>query len=58
MAKDSENTWLDNLKRQVGIRRGIILHGDVLDVCYDTNSTTYRPILDVVVRTLSELVQT
>jgi len=54
MAKDSENTWLDNLKRQVGIRRGIILHGDVLDVCYDTSSTTYRPILDVVVRTLSD----
>ena len=54
MSRDSESTWLDNIKRQVGIRRGIILHGDVLDVCYDTVSTTYRPVLEVVTRTLKE----
>jgi len=52
MAKNSENNWLDNFRRQVGIRRGIILHGDVLDVCYDSDSTTYRSVLDVAISTL------
>jgi energy-coupling factor transporter ATP-binding protein EcfA2 len=54
MVKDNENGWIDNLKRQVGIRCGIILHGEVLDVCYDTGSSAYQPILDVVIRTLKE----
>jgi len=54
MSKNSENTWLDNLKRQVGIRCGIILHGDILDVCYDSGSVAYRPILEVVIRTLKD----
>ncbi|MBU1737098.1 MAG: AAA family ATPase [Proteobacteria bacterium] len=54
MVNDSENNWLVNLNRQAGIRRAVILHGDVLDVCYDIASSTYRPILDVVLRTLKD----
>ncbi len=49
---DSENLWLDNFRRQIGIRRGIILHGDVLDICHDGKA--YSPFLDVVKRTLKE----
>lgn len=49
-----ESAWLDNLRRQVGIRRGIVLHGDLLDVRYDTKSSGYHPILSVVARTLKE----
>ena len=49
---DSENLWLDNFKRQIGIRRGIILHGDVLDICHDGKA--YSPVLDVVKRALKE----
>jgi energy-coupling factor transporter ATP-binding protein EcfA2 len=54
MVNDDDNSWLLNLKRQAGIRRGVILHGEVLDVCYDVASAAYRPILDVVVRTLED----
>lgn len=54
MVNDNENNWLASLNRQAGIRRGVILHGDVLDVCYDARSSAYRPVLDVVVRTLKD----
>lgn len=47
-----EIAWLDNLRRQVGIRRGVVLHGDVLDVCYDDESGSYQPVLSVVTHAL------
>jgi ATP-dependent Clp protease ATP-binding subunit ClpB len=52
MAKNSENAWLDNLRRQAGIRRGILIHGNVLDACYNPDTDDYRSVVDVVVRTL------
>lgn len=54
MVDDNENTWLKNLQRQAGIRRGIILHGDVLDACYNFKAQQYEPVLDVVIQTLND----
>ena len=52
MANEIENSWLENFGRQAGIRRGIFLHGDVLDVRYCQSTKQYRSILDIVTQAL------
>ncbi len=52
MASDSENVWLENLSRQAGIRRAILVHGEVLDVCFNKDTQDYRSITDVIIHTL------
>lgn len=52
MANDNENAWLDNLSRQAGIRRGIIIHGEVLDVCYNPATQDYRSVLELIVQVI------
>ena len=53
MANDRENAWLEALERQAGIRRAIMLHGNVADVCYSVDNHEYQPVLEVVLQTLS-----
>ncbi len=48
---DSRSGWLDALYRESGIRRGIVLHGNVLDVVPD-DSGRWVPTLTAVVETL------
>ena len=52
MANDIENAWLVNLERQAGIRRCILIHGEVLDVCFSQDNQEYRSVVDVVESTL------
>ena len=52
MANDAENNWLGNLERQAGVRRAVLLHGDVLDVSYCNDTQDYRPVTEVVTRAL------
>ena len=52
--RNDGSAWLDMLRRQAGIRRAIVLHGELLDVCYDPKRASYVPVLDVVVRTLAD----
>lgn len=52
MAKTRENSWLDNLRRQSGIRSGLLVHGDVFDICYSEDSREYLSIPQVIVHTL------
>ena len=40
--------WLQNLTRQSGIRRAIVLHGNTLDVCLDPQSNEYVGVPDLV----------
>ena len=53
MASATENGWLKNLSRQIGIRRGVLIHGEILDVCYSETTADYRPISDVIGQTLA-----
>lgn len=52
MANDTENSWLLNLERQAGVRRAVLLHGDVLDVSYCKSTQSYRPVTEVVTSAL------
>jgi DNA polymerase III delta prime subunit len=52
MANEKENTWLETLERQSGIRRAIILHGNIGDVCYNIDIQEYQPALEVTLQTL------
>ncbi len=52
MATDTENGWLTNLDRQAGIRRGILVHGNVLDVCFCKETQDYRSVVEVITRSL------
>ncbi len=52
MANDTENSWLGNLERQAGVRRAVLLHGDVLDVSYCKETQDYRPVTEVVTHAL------
>ena len=52
MANDTENAWLENLARQTGIRRAILVHGEVQDVCYSRETDEYRSVTDVILRTI------
>lgn len=52
MANDTENSWLSNFERQAGIRRAVLLHGDVLDVSYCSDTQDYRPVAEVVTHAL------
>jgi len=54
MANDRENAWLNVLERQAGIRRALIVHGNVNDVCYSVNTQDYRPVMEVVLRRLKQ----
>lgn len=52
MAETKENPWIDQFLRQSGIRRGILLHGNILDVCHDPERDAYFPVVEVVARAL------
>ncbi len=54
MGADRENAWLEVLSRQAGIRRALIVHGNVRDVCFSSEARDYRPVIDVVLETLSK----
>lgn len=49
----SQQTWIESLKREAGIRRAILLHGDILDVYPSPKkSGDYVPIQPIVCATL------
>jgi len=50
MTTEKQSTWLDTFKREAGIRRCIILHGNTLDV-YE-NGGKYEPIQNVIIAAL------
>jgi DNA polymerase III delta prime subunit len=52
MSNEKENSWLENFKREAGIRRGIILSGDILDVFHDNNSKRYVSIQSLITASL------
>lgn len=54
MAANNENGWLNAFYRESGIRRCLIVHGNVNDVCYNAETQEYRPVLDVVSATLKK----
>lgn len=54
MADIQEHLWLEAFQREVGIRRAILLHGEVLDICYDKRKAAYHPVIDVVLRSLED----
>lgn len=54
MAIDNENGWLANLERQAGIRRGILVHGNVLDVSFCKETQDYRSVVEVITRSLKK----
>ena len=52
VGNESENAWLANFERQVGVRRGLLVHGDILDVAYCRETKDYRPVCEVALRSL------
>ncbi len=52
MQSTRENQWLANFKREAGVRRCLIVYGNVADLCYDRDTGTYAPVRDVIVRAL------
>lgn len=54
MAIETENGWLTNLERQAGIRRGLVVHGNLLDVCFSKETNDYRSIIDVITGSLKK----
>ena len=52
MASNIENSWLGNLERQAGIRRILLIHGDVFDVRFSQDTQDYCSAVDLVVRVL------
>jgi hypothetical protein len=52
MASQKENAWLEALERQSGIRRAIILHGNIGDVSYNIDDQEYHSVVEVVLRML------
>lgn len=48
MAEPISRPWLNQLRRQAGIRHGIVLHGEVLDVRRSEQASRYVPVLEVV----------
>ena len=51
---EGDIAWIHNLRRQAGIRRGIILHGELLDICRDPGASSYSSVSDVVSKVLLE----
>ena len=47
-----ENRWLATLAREAGIRRCLIVHGNIADLCYSRHTRDYRFVRDVVVQEL------
>ncbi len=54
MSAERENGWLGTLSRQAGIRRLLVVHGNVADVCWSESRQEYRTVLDVVDQDLRE----
>ena len=54
MAADQENAWLAALARHSGIRRAIIVDGNVNDVCYCPDTQDYRQVVQVLLQTLQQ----
>lgn len=52
MAEDSYSMWLAALERQAGIRRGILVHGNVLDTCYCSDTSDYQPLVQTLAHAL------
>ena len=52
MANNLENVWLINLQRQAGIRRALLIHGDIFDVRFCSETQEYVPVTDLVLRVL------
>ena len=52
MTPDRENVWLETLERQCGIRRALIVHGAIADVCFSTEQGDYLPVVQVVLQVL------
>jgi DNA polymerase III delta prime subunit len=52
MASNHENAWLGNLERQAGIKRILLVHGDVFDVRYCQDTQDYCSSVDLVVNSL------
>jgi len=45
--------WLQDLRREAGIRKGLILHGNARDIFYDSRDRQYVTLAELVVRILS-----
>jgi hypothetical protein len=52
MATVKEQSWLETLRRECGVRRALILHGNVNDVYRHPATHEYRPLLDTVTEVL------
>lgn len=52
MTQPQENRWLDTLAREAGIRRVLVVHGNLCDLCYDPVVEKYALVRDVIVRQL------
>lgn len=55
MAADREHPWIETFSRQAGIRSGVIVHGNVRDVCFSVEARDYRPVIQVVLESLSKV---
>lgn len=44
----SNNTWIERFRREIGLKNAIILHGNVLDLCYNNIDNTYTSLTSVI----------
>ena len=47
MLANKENSWLECFVRECGLRRSVILHGNIGDLCYESDTMGYRPTMEV-----------
>lgn len=50
-----ENRWIENFARQAAIRRAIIVHGEINDLCFCPKSGEYRCVNDVLINALKSV---
>lgn len=42
---DKSNLWLENVLREAGIRKSLLIHGNVSDICRNPKTGKYEPLL-------------
>lgn len=54
MADVHEHPWLEALSQQAGIRRALLLHGDVFDISFNAKLREYQPTMQVILHSLEQ----
>ena len=55
MSVDQVSPWMETLLREAGIRKSLIVHGNVSDICLHASQRTYQPVLETMIDLLKSM---